>query len=78
LAAVAGGSPAHRPSISASIDTVEFARSVSIAKSARCFVAPSGIGRPSTVASTGPSNCRSMPLNAPEAGFGDPTPVKER
>ena len=67
-ARVAGGSSPHRPSIRRSIDTVEFACSASIASSARCLVAPSGIGRPSNVASTGPSSWRSMLVNGPKAG----------
>ena len=61
--AVRGGSPAHSASISRSLETTRPASRSSSARSARCFVPPSGSDLPATTASSGPrilnsSTCR--------------------
>jgi len=59
---IAGASPPRRASNSSWSDTVALAWRASTATRARRLVTPSGIGRPSSSASTGPSSCRFMPV----------------
>jgi hypothetical protein len=59
---IAAATSPPRASPSRCSDTVALAWQASTASSARCLVAPSGIGRSSSIASTGPSSCGFMPV----------------